>query len=86
MNDVSVAVQDDIDHAVAVAKEAFLHGPWAKFSGPQRAVCLNRFADLVERDAKRLAYAESLPSGRPIFGIVHFDLAHMVQVYRCKFI
>ncbi|CAK7200181.1 hypothetical protein SEUCBS139899_002872 [Sporothrix eucalyptigena] len=81
-SDVPVAAQADIDHAVAVAKDAFQHGPWATFTGPQRAACLNRFADLVERDAERLAYAESVPSGRPIAGILHFDLAHMVQVYR----
>ncbi|CAK7240642.1 MAG: hypothetical protein STHCBS139747_002088 [Sporothrix thermara] len=81
-DNVPVAAQKDIDHAVSVAKDAFLHGPWATFTGAQRAACLNRFADLVERDAERLAYAESLPSGKPISGILHFDLAHMAQVYR----
>ncbi|KPM42902.1 Aldehyde dehydrogenase, cytosolic 1 [Neonectria ditissima] len=82
VDDVQVAGEADIDEAVNLAKEAFQQGPWATFTGPQRASCLNKLADLVERDAERLAYAESLPTGRPIAGIIHFDLAHMVQVYR----
>lgn len=84
VDDVQIAAQEDIDHAVALAKMAFQQGPWATFTGSQRAACLNKLADLVERDAERLAYAESLPTGRPIAGIIHFDLVHMVQVYRCK--
>ncbi|KAK7409173.1 hypothetical protein QQX98_008666 [Neonectria punicea] len=82
VDDVQIASEDDVDRAVSIAKEAFQQGPWATFTGPQRASCLNKFADLVERDAGRLAHAESLPTGRPIAGIIHFDLAHMVQVYR----
>lgn len=84
VDDVQIAAKEDIDHAVAIAQKAFQQGPWATFTGSQRAACLNKLADLVERDAERLAYAESLPTGRPIAGIIHFDLAHMAQVYRCK--
>ncbi|KAH7022044.1 aldehyde dehydrogenase domain-containing protein [Ilyonectria destructans] len=82
VDDVQIAAKEDIDHAVALAKKAFQQGPWATFTGSQRAACLNKLADLVERDAERLAYAESLPTGRPIAGIIHFDLVHMAQVYR----
>ncbi|KAH8688471.1 aldehyde dehydrogenase domain-containing protein [Ilyonectria robusta] len=82
VDDVQIAAKEDIDHAVAIAQKAFQQGPWATFTGSQRAACLNKLADLVERDAERLAYAESLPTGRPIAGIIHFDLAHMAQVYR----
>ncbi|KAG6357230.1 hypothetical protein INS49_015108 [Diaporthe citri] len=82
-DDVPVAGKEDVDRAVALGKEAFRRGPWAKFTGIQRSACLNKFADLVEKNVERLAYAESLPTGRPVAGIIHFDLAHMVQVYRC---
>ena len=43
-----------------------------------------KFADLVERDAKRLATLESLPTGKPVSPTMHFDIAHMAEVYRCK--
>lgn len=83
-DDVPVAGKEDVDRAVAIGREAFRKGPWAKFTGIQRSACLNKFADLVEKNVERLAYAESLPTGRPVAGIIHFDLAHMVQVYRCE--
>lgn len=83
VDDVPTAGKEDIDRAVSLAQEAF-RGPWAKFTGPQRAACLQKFADLVEKNVEQLAYAESLPTGRPIGDIIHFDLGHMVQVYRCK--
>ncbi|KAG8163067.1 hypothetical protein KVR01_007545 [Diaporthe batatas] len=82
-NDLQIAGKEDVDRAVANAKEAFRRGPWAKFTGGQRAACLQKFADLVEKNAERLAQAESLPTGAPVAGIIHFDLAHVVQVFRC---
>ncbi|KAJ4420107.1 hypothetical protein N0V82_004554 [Gnomoniopsis sp. IMI 355080] len=82
VDDVQLAGKADVDRAVAEAKTAFRHGPWAKFTGSQRAACLNKFADLVEKHAERLAYAEALPTGRPLAGVLHFDLPHMVEVYR----
>lgn len=83
VDDVQVAGKADVDRAVTAARTAFRHGPWAKFTGSQRAAYLNKFADLVEKNAERLAYAEALPTGRPVAGILHFDLPHMVEVYRC---
>ncbi|CZR68028.1 related to aldehyde dehydrogenase [Phialocephala subalpina] len=67
---------------VSAASAAFARGPWASFSGAQRAACLLRVAALVEENAEKLAYLESLPTGRPISGIIHFDLKHMVEVFR----
>lgn len=83
VDDVQLAGTADVDKAVSEAKYAFRHGPWAKFTGSQRAACLLKFADLVEKHAQRLAFAEALPTGRPIAGVLHFDLPHMVEVYRC---
>lgn len=82
---VQVAGPEDVDLAVAAASEACRKGPWSKFTGQQRATCMLKFADLVEKNAERLGHLESLPTGRPVNAIVQFDLAHMVQVYRCEF-
>lgn len=43
-----------------------------------------KFADLVERDAERLATLESLPTGKPVSPTIQFDIAHMAEVYRCN--
>lgn len=77
------AGKDDVERAVSSSLEAFHNGPWAKFSGAQRAACMNKFADLVEEKAEYLAHVESLATGRPTGFILERDLAHMVQVFRC---
>ncbi|KAH6688489.1 aldehyde dehydrogenase [Plectosphaerella plurivora] len=82
VQDLPLAGKRDVDRAVAAGRQAFRKGPWASFTGIQRGACLNRFADLVEKNVEHLAYCESLPTGRPVAGIVHMDLGHMVQVFR----
>ncbi|PNH48175.1 hypothetical protein VD0004_g305 [Verticillium dahliae] len=82
VDDLQLAGKEDVDRAVALANQAFRKGPWASFTGVQRAACLNKFADIVEKNVDHLAYCESLPTGRPIAGIIHMDLAHMAQVFR----
>ena len=56
----------DVDVAVAAARNAFEHGPWRKTSASQRGRLINRFADLLERDAEELAYLEALDNGMPL--------------------
>lgn len=80
-SDVQVANAEDVDIAVAASRAAF-KGPWKKFTGGQRAIAMNKFADLVEQNIDRLARIESLPTGRPFSMIKHFDLPHLVSVYR----
>jgi acyl-CoA reductase-like NAD-dependent aldehyde dehydrogenase len=46
---------DDIDIAVAAAREAFERGPWARMDPTDRARCLFRLADLIEKNANELA-------------------------------
>lgn len=80
---VHVAGEEDVDKACNVATTALRKGPWSCFTGPQRSACLLRVADLIEKNAEKLAYLESKPTGRPISGIIHFDIKHMVDVFRC---
>lgn len=42
-----------------------------------------RFADLVESNAERLAILECISTGRPVTPTMKFDIAHMVEVFRC---
>ncbi len=42
---------EDIDIAVKAAREAFEKGPWSRMDPTDRARCLFRLADLVEKHA-----------------------------------
>ena len=54
----------DVDAAVAAAQRAF--PAWAATPEEQRAQCLDRIADLLERDLDALAQLESRDSGKPV--------------------
>ena len=81
---VQVASAVDVNKAVDIASQAFLSGPWSSFTGAKRASCLLKVADLIEKHASNLARLESLPTGRPVSGILGFDIPHMVEVFRCE--
>lgn len=53
----------DVDKAVSAANAAF-HGPWSEMSASDRGMRLYRLGQLVERDAQRLAEAESRDNGK----------------------
>jgi aldehyde dehydrogenase (NAD+) len=62
--EVAEADEVDIDRAVDAARAA-LKGPWRNFSPTKRGELLFKLADLVRRDAKRLAEIESRDNGKP---------------------
>jgi (Z)-2-((N-methylformamido)methylene)-5-hydroxybutyrolactone dehydrogenase len=53
----------DVDAAVAAARRA-LAGPWGKLTGFGRAALMRRLADLIARDADRLAEVETRDTGK----------------------
>ncbi|SEB96372.1 5-carboxymethyl-2-hydroxymuconic-semialdehyde dehydrogenase [Paramicrobacterium humi] len=57
---------EDIDRAVAAAKDAFDNGPWPRMLPRARARVLGRIADAVEAQDSRLAELETFDSGLPI--------------------
>ena len=57
------ADEQDVDRAVAAARAAF-EGEWGALTGFQRAQLMHRLADLIERDAERLAELESRDNGQ----------------------
>lgn len=54
----------DIDQAVRAARRAFDQGAWPNMLPTQRARLLRELAELVERDAERIALHESLDNGK----------------------
>ncbi|MFJ3486848.1 aldehyde dehydrogenase family protein [Pseudomonas sp. NPDC090202] len=57
---------EDVDAAVAHAKRLHDTAAWSSVPGSERAKLLNRLADLIERDADRLAEIEAEEVGKPI--------------------
>src|SRR5688500_2617695 len=57
------ADEQAVDRAVGAARAAF-EGEWSSMTGFQRSRLMHRLADLIERDADRLAELESRDSGK----------------------
>lgn len=58
--------EQDVDRAVAVAHDLHVAGSWSNMPASERAKLLNKWADLIERDADRLAEIEAEEVGKPI--------------------
>ena len=59
-----IATEGSVDRAVDAAWEAF--ETWSKTTKAERAIILNKVADLIEENAEKLALLESLDNGKPI--------------------
>ncbi|MDB4299495.1 aldehyde dehydrogenase family protein [bacterium] len=63
----------DVDRAVAAARAA-LSGAWGKMKANQREKVLLRLAELIERDAVKLAQIESLDNGKALGPCIDIDI------------
>jgi len=70
-----------VDAAIDAARAAFDSGPWPHTSGMERAVVLNRLADLIDRDAEKLARLDSEEAGKPII-LAEGDIAGAAALCR----
>ncbi len=62
-----LATTEDIDLAVASARDAFLHGPWAKATPAERLAVMRRFFDLYEARSEEFALFLSREMGAPLW-------------------
>ncbi|MFJ3776316.1 phenylacetaldehyde dehydrogenase StyD [Streptomyces sp. NPDC090075] len=79
--DVQAASADDVDSAVRAARTAF-EGEWSRVSGADRARLLHRVADLLERDAERLAWLETIDVGKPLAQAAALDIPNAIATFR----
>lgn len=82
---VQVASEAEITAAVSAAQAAFKTGPWSTYTGAQRAVPMLKFADLLEKNAAKLAELDTICMGGPVGPIAGFLIPAAVAVFRCKF-
>ncbi|NUW37165.1 aldehyde dehydrogenase family protein [Nonomuraea sp. SMC257] len=73
---------DDVDAAVTAARHAFDSGPWPRMTPQERGVVLRRLAELIDRDAEKLALLESADTGKLLKGVRGWDVPHAATVYR----
>lgn len=66
LDTVCEASREDVDGAVAAAREAFDSGPWPRTPSPERGDLLHRIAELLVRDREDIARVESLDTGKTL--------------------
>jgi len=81
---------EDIDRAVAAARQAF-NGPWSRFTPQERQRLLLKLADLVEAHIEELAALDTLDMGAPIsrtlgnrqraVGMLRYYASHAVTIH-----
>ncbi|GAA1296569.1 betaine-aldehyde dehydrogenase [Planotetraspora silvatica] len=78
---VAEATRDDTELAIAAARAAFDEGPWPGTPERERGALLLRVADLLERDRKEIATAESLDTGKRLVES-EYDVDDVVKCFR----
>jgi 4-guanidinobutyraldehyde dehydrogenase/NAD-dependent aldehyde dehydrogenase len=71
--------QEDVNRAVAVARQRFAEGVWSETKPTHRKRVLQRFAQLIEQHAEELALLESLDMGKPVCDAYNIDLSGTIR-------
>ena len=67
ITDVASASVEDVDAAVAAAREAFENGPWAEMPARERGRIIWKIGELLRDNVEEVAILETLDNGKPIF-------------------
>ena len=78
--EVAEAKQEDVDRAVAAAKEAFHH--WSHLAAADRGRLLLKLADAIEDDAESLALLETRDTGHPLRDTLGLDVQRTAATFR----
>lgn len=79
---LAACAAEDVDYAVAKAREAFDDGRWRLQHPAERKAVLLRLARLLERNRHELAVLESLDSGKPVGECQNTDLPDTIHTLR----
>jgi gamma-glutamyl-gamma-aminobutyraldehyde dehydrogenase len=80
--DIAKCDAQDVDRAVAAARDAFETGVWSKAAPAQRKSILLRLAQLIEENAEELALLEALEAGKPISECLGLDIPESAACIR----
>ncbi|MEM7596377.1 MAG: aldehyde dehydrogenase [Pseudomonadota bacterium] len=82
LTSISTANSDDVDFAVAKAREAFDRGEWSRAHPSERKDVLIRLCKLITRRRHELAVMESLDSGKPIKDCEEIDIPETIHTIK----
>lgn len=74
------ASKEDVDKAVKAAQKAFV--TWSKSTPKERAVILNKIADIIDANKEELALIETLDNGKPIRETMAIDIPYAASHFR----
>ena len=74
------ATKEDVDKAVTAARKAF--AGWSKTTAKQRAVILNKIADIIDANKEELALIESVDNGKPLRETMAIDIPMSAAHFR----
>src|ERR1700716_4171720 len=80
--EVAHAGAEDVDRAVAAAREAFAEGPWSSMPAARRGRLMLALAAAIEERAEEFAQIESLDNGKPVGLAQYVDVAGTVAHLR----
>jgi aldehyde dehydrogenase (NAD+) len=80
-DDVALADEHDVDAAVSAAEKAF--PAWKRISAAERRAIMNKFADLVESEAKVLSEMTRVTLGAPFEAFGKFEVGLCADVCTC---
>ena len=78
---VAACSDEDVDRAVASARQAFEQGPWARMAPTQRKRVMLRLAELMLVHREELALLESLNMGKPVLDAYNIDVPGAAHVF-----
>lgn len=78
--DFADASREDVDATVKAAQAAFT--TWSKTSAKERAVILNKIADVIDANAAELALIESCDNGKPLRETTVIDIPYAAEHFR----
>jgi acyl-CoA reductase-like NAD-dependent aldehyde dehydrogenase len=78
---VALAGREDVDRAVAAAREAFDSGSWSGLDPRKRTKVLLDLADKIEANAQTIAQIDVLDNGKPV-AFAMGEAIHAAQVFR----
>ena len=78
---VAACGEAEVDLAVASARRAFEHGPWARMAPGERKKVLQRLAELIMAHREELALLDSLNMGKPVMDAFNIDVPGSAHVF-----
>jgi len=78
---VAACADEDIQRAVASARQAFEQGPWARMAPVERKRVMLRLSELMLAHREELALLESLNMGKPVMDAFNIDVPGAAHVF-----